>query len=482
VSANRVRLDGRAVVSAWMAEDLLKDVDVIAAVTAYLLETERTWVTRRTDCFTFLDGRRVGKTVRVETKIPDELAQVLDQTGNPEQMYLPILRPRKRFLRNLDIRDEDGSRVTPLTRDANALIATRLLTLQARAVVKGAELDPALILDFADLTGLRWSLNDHPGETERYERASSALEGFRRAHTERSAPGNALRCSIWDDPILRGQIVQLIDRFILFVPIELGGKDRRSFDLTYESDVTLDQRDPATPRRFRDVVRLAFRGTGIAATYADLWTRGPFAAASYHAEVLAPDDLTVLGARLRVATTYRVSSREKLTETVDLARDWGTPRVHLFANGRARELRDGDTLSRSYVRVRLVPRAGIVLPVFIIALVLFATLTGGIAARIAGYHAASDTVGAVLLALPALYATYLLPQGHPLLRRLYSGFRAILVVLTGLAYGAAASLAIDLGSTARYVLWSVFDAIAIVCLLVAGRALARSAIGGLSRP
>jgi hypothetical protein len=115
-----------------------------------------------------------------------------------------------------------------------------------------------------------------------------------------------------------------------------------------------------------------------------------------------------------------------------------------------------------------------VLSVFLTSAVVAGALTVGIIARALGHKAESATVAVVLVALPALYAAYLLPQGHALVRRFFREFRGILVILSLLPFAASGSLAIDFSSTLRYVVWSVSDFLAICCFGAASMALRRA--------
>jgi hypothetical protein len=111
------------------------------------------------------------------------------------------------------------------------------------------------------------------------------------------------------------------------------------------------------------------------------------------------------------------------------------------------------------------------MPVVITSGSVAAVLTGGLIARGVGAHPRNDTIVALLLALPALYAAYALPQGHPFMRRMFLPFRSMLVVLAAIPYAAAATLAIPLDTTSRYIAWSVLDLLALGCLQASWRAL-----------
>ncbi len=292
---------------------------------------------------------------------------------------------------------------------------------------------------------------------------------------------------------MRSQCLQLSERFILLIPDVGPANARRTITYSYESEAELDAFDQpskvtASSRRLRtarEVLASLVRGRGTEDYYAAIATRGPFGASSYHAEVLAPEDLTVVGARLRMATVLQFGDHEKRTEISELASDRSTPRVHLHASGRAAPQPDAtnpseiETATSCYIRIRLRLRTGLVVPVVIVAATVFAALTAGLAAHLAGYRPESSTVAAVLVALPALYAAYLIPQGHALMRRLFTGLRTMLIVLTLVAYAAAASLAIDLGHNFRYVLWASLDVVALFCLGIAVMAFGRAFRGAL---
>jgi hypothetical protein len=463
----------------WEAETDL-DIDPFAAATAYLLETERTWVWRRIERFAFLDGRRVAKSLDVELRVP-----VVPDWPGDELMALPVARPRKRFLRNLNIVDESGTRLTYLTRDANAFVSTRMLLLQARSLLKGVDVPRGVARDFADIAGLRHSHQEHPDENERRKRTDAAIARFRDAvaSPDRSVE-TQVRRTLWADPVMRVQISQLAQRFTLFIPGLGSSGALRTITLSYELDAALDTlRPPAGGTRRNGRFAKAFSLAQWWRTreyFGVITTRGPFSAASYHAELLAPEDLTVVEARLRLQTIHRGAGPERDEDVEELAFDDGTPRVHLFANGRdaphAREHKvvTGESASTCFLRFHLRLRPGLVVPVVIIAASVVATLTSGMILRLTGHKAESATVAALLVALPASYAASLFPQGHPLMRRLFTRFRSMMVVLTLVAYGAAASIAVDLDRVVRYVLWVACDIVAVWCLVVAVRTLIRS--------
>jgi len=464
-------------------------VQILAAATAVRIERERLWVRRRIERFVFLDGRRLRKSIDIELTVPSNFTTA----ATPGAAILPVAQPTKRFMRNFRMVDEAGKELASLTRDENSAVSTTMLAQHAEEVVGGQSIPESVVFDLADVAGLRWHRDDFPDDEARQLRRESALERFRMAPTPagyvtpeaQALTPACVRGRLWADDVMRSRILQRAERFLLLVP-DLGeGGERRKLTIEYEWEV--DPREekrssrpkPSIPARARSVVRQIARGESIDHPV-NIPTRGPFSASSYHAEVLAPEDLTVVGSRLRLVTT-EVNDRSGGSSRWDeIASDRSTPLVHLYSNGRRppEEVRKDspatEVLQACVVRVRLRVRAGLVLPVVLTASIVAAMLTGGIVAHIVGYHPQSATLAAVLLALPALYAAYLLPQGHGLMRRLFVQFRSILVILALLPYAAAATLAIDLGSSFRYDLWIGLDTLALACLLAASSALWRA--------
>jgi hypothetical protein len=291
------------------------------------------------------------------------------------------------------------------------------------------------------------------------------------------------RAKLWKDGVMRSWLLHLAERFVLLVADvgPVGSSRRGVIEHERELDPLPEDANSETPgvgQRIREALVKLFAGQSIDHRV-NIFTRGPFAASSYHAEVLAPEDLTVVGARLRLLT------REKTATTVadrweEIASDRTTPLVHLHANGRRipraidGEVPEKEIQQVAAVRVRLRVRAGLVLPVFLTATVVASVLTGGLLLWAFGHKPESATAAAILVAGPALYAAYLLPQGHPLMRRLFMEFRGMLVVLALLPYAAASTLAVDLNSTFRCILWGVFDVIAVCCVVASTRAVIKA--------
>lgn len=475
----------------WQS-DLPWPVERLAAETAVLLEREQQWIQRRTERFDFLDGRRLRKSVRLEITLPSV------STGLAP-VPLPLALPTKRVLRGFTLVDEDGGKLTHLTRDENRVLAAILLRQQAEATLGSPRSVPGDVLDdLCDIVGLRHHNDEYPDDSTMEKRCSAAISRFETDHAAQEARrgdqsdlpvpagsrrrADLTRAQLWADISTRTWILLLARRFILFVPGLGNPGTHKTITLGYELELAsrteVEQAPPPRTRAGRVLAALVnvISGQSIDHVF-NFPTRGPYSAASYHAELLSPEDLPVVGARLRLVTREYANGQ---TSQEDIASDRHTALVHLYASGR-RPPRTGDgegapgeTAQACMLRVRVRVRAGLVLPVFLTATVVVGALSVGLLARILGYKAENATVAAVLVAIPAVYAAYLLPQGHPLVRRFFREFRAILVVLSILPFAAAASVAIAFNTTTRYVVWSASDLVAITCFVAAAVALRRS--------
>jgi hypothetical protein len=482
---------------------LVRPIPLLAGATAVRLERELRWIHRRTEKFVFLDGRRVRLSLAIDLTVPDAFPQA--STAAP---VLPIAQPTKRFMRDLVVKDETGRLMAPLTRDENAAVSATMLCQQAKEAL-GDNADPLpeeIAWDFADIAGLRWHDKDYPDDKTRGKRCADALQRFRaataRAASDATTPGGErdtdekvpvsiprtagrVRAELWADGVMRSWMLHLAERFVLLVPDVGPAGTRRTLVIEYEpeldpisDDDDESSSDDGIGRRLLRALGKLLGGRSIDHKV-NLFTRGPFAASSYHAEVLAPEDLTVVGARLRLLTreSSAVTKRDRWEQ---IASDRSTPLVHLHANGRRipREIDhhapNKEIQQSAAIRVRLRVRAGLVLPVFLTAAVVAAVLTAGLVLSALGHKSESPTAAAILVAGPALYAAYLIPQGHPLMRRLFKEFRAMLVALALLPYAAAGTLAVDLNTGVRRGLWIAFDVVALSCLVASTQAVIKA--------
>jgi hypothetical protein len=185
---------------------------------------------------------------------------------------------------------------------------------------------------------------------------------------------------------------------------------------------------------------------------------------SYHAEMLAPDELIVERATLSEIGTMTARRRDQRSpedadgvairaaraSLTELATETNVPRLHLMTRERARHA--AGYLS---IRLRLTP-SGLLPATVLIAWLTAGLLGGGVALELTGFSANVEASAALLVALPALFSIVLTRPGeHGLVQRFVAGLR-VMVIVSGLAsFSAAAVLATDVGSTARFVVWSL---------------------------
>ena len=71
-------------------------------------------------------------------------------------------------------------------------------------------------------------------------------------------------------------------------------------------------------------------------------------------------------------------------------------------------------------------------------------------------HTRAGAAAAIVVVLPALFASYLARPGeHPLVQRLVSGLRAMITALAALSFAAAAVLAVEVHFWFRLLVWIV---------------------------
>lgn len=151
---------------------------------------------------------------------------------------------------------------------------------------------------------------------------------------------------------------------------------------------------------------------------------------SFHVEVNAPDELLVASAALMTVDG-------NLAEVHDS--EVAVQRTHLRFADRRR-----GTVGALVVNWSLHP-SGLVTVMLLIAGITFALFIAGIIARVVlGWHSSADATVAVLIILPAIFASYLIRPGeHRLVRRLATAYKWIAASLTCASLAVAASMAAD---------------------------------------
>jgi hypothetical protein len=440
--------------------------DVLAIATAELLATERRWIHRRVEKFEFHDARRFRRAMTIDFTLPSGFPRVADQ---PSTFVVPLALPRKIPLRDLDICGESGNHLPLLTRDENASISSamlRILSEQALIETKQfATLDSEVALDLADIAGARYGPDDRPSEEDRLRRVQHAVGRFRIAQSK-TAPasvGELQRSLLWGHPVLRPLIDLIRERFIFFVRLHAEPDDRRLVKMSYEFRV--QQGTTSSPGLLGEL-RLWRREFALKRYVYNIQTRGIYAAASYHAEAVVPDELVIRRADLSHVVKYVDSRSGKVApdQSVTMLLDSETDRVraHLLTAGVDPTMGveppppNHESAATGFVDLELQLRMSVIFAPFVVAVLTAMTLTAGLVLRgLFHDHADSASGAATLVAVPGLFAAFFVPGEHPLVRRIFLGLRALTMVVLFDAVVAAAALAVTWSTSAKALTWAV---------------------------
>jgi hypothetical protein len=467
----------------WPTPELAAVGIAAAITTGELLASERSWVRRRVEEFSFLDGVRVSREMSVDFYLPPSLADT-------DVVFVPLGLPRKVELRDLNVRDEAGRSLPVLTRTENATISAAMLLIQAEEILREQRRDEPLETDLVkdlrqvagDLIAARWS------RTEPMSTSRSALRRIRHAPDDVSKLSAEQRSALWNDTNMRGYLQLLSERFLLLVRLEASPRSRRVLKVSYEETADRAEEQPVKGRVLPDSWRIskAIRksrlytiasnrrrgwreGIAIEPFNAVFPTRALYGAASYHVEMAVDDDLIICFAELgRWVDEVNLATGETTRkDPVDLRQERAKHRAHLYVPGVV--VGDGVGLSRSgfeiaelgYFRVSISLRPGVVLGPAMIAAATTSMLFVGAIIRAAGVAVDHD-ITLILLAIPALFAAYLVPTSRQgLVRRLYGLLRLSVLASAVIALAAAVGVALKLTGTQVVVWWLVLGVLSL---------------------
>jgi hypothetical protein len=190
---------------------------------------------------------------------------------------------------------------------------------------------------------------------------------------------------------------------------------------------------------------------GFAAFRVGFPVPGVLDAASYHVEVIAPEDVIIAKASL-VITTEDDAEHEAAVE-------YRQERAHLFvSHERARwQSWDLDSATKSEVDVRFsLKPGGLVVPAVLTSALTTGLLWVGLYLHRDHIAPRPEAATAVLVVLPALYAAYLAPGRDPLVRLMSVALRFLVFCSSLIAFAAASVLAIQMKPATVAHLWSWF--------------------------
>ena len=397
-----------------------------------LLLTEANWVHRRVETIDFLSTELARRSTSVDLTVPEPFRAMLRIDDG--QFVVPIATLAKRPLRNFDLRDEAGRAIPVLGRDHNGDIAHGALIGLAELALEEAGLGSLTPQTVAHLRAIAC------GTREEADQTAGALI---RAAEE----GDAELAAVLEDDWTFYLISLLASSYILLAVVR-EADTRRILKFAYDEGY-----DDSRSRLQR--VR---QGLGIAALTFQINAPAAVRAASYHAEIVIPEQL-----RIEEAFLYDVEDLS-IYGDADIDADRGA----LYASSL-------ELSARPALFVRLdAERAGLPTVAFAVSVVTASMLILGAVVFKPDATTGGPSVS-VLLAASALFAGAVAQRGeHDLVQRFFTHRRAVLVLTGVTALVAASTLAFNASPHTIDVVWKTCAAAATVFASILGYAYRRA--------
>jgi hypothetical protein len=226
-----------------------------------LLLLEELWVHRRVEAVHVLSPQIIRRQVSVDLTVPTRLVDLLALPGG--QWVVPVAALRKAPLRHFDLRDEEGRALSVLSREQNALVAQGALVAATRHALRGP-VSPDL------RAALGRVAREDPGDARAQVQvlAAAAQAGDRECAT------------MLADDYVRFLLEDLTGNYLLLAVVD-DLRRRRVVKFGYDDALELARdRGPGE--------RLGWRGQEFTVE-----TSAAGRTASYHAEVVIPEELRV---------------------------------------------------------------------------------------------------------------------------------------------------------------------------------------------
>ncbi|CAA9472016.1 MAG: hypothetical protein AVDCRST_MAG67-263 [uncultured Solirubrobacteraceae bacterium] len=396
-------------VGSWPDERYEQASESVALACLELLTDEPRWIHRRVETIDLLAQELVRRQVTVDFTLPAALLDDL-RIGPDGPWCVPIAILEKRPLRNFDLREHDESRPI-LGASSGGPITAGIVTAAARLATAPDALEP----EVASLLALI---------------ARSDLEDARGAMIElraRAARSSQIARVVGDDT--SGYFLATFAESYMLIALLGDPSGRRILKYAYDEHLRFGGR--ASRAR-----RLA-RRLGWSPFVVDVAVPTAAHAASYHAEVVVPEELRL------DAWILDARSDELLSTDIERSVDRGSlhaPRVAL----------DAEPLLVAAISPE---RADLPTLAFATSAVTTLLLLLGAAFGNLGSPTAGSSV-ALLLAGSVLFATAVARSGeHRLVRGIFAGPRWLLSIVAVAALAAAASVAFGAGDGLRDVIW-----------------------------
>jgi hypothetical protein len=409
----------------WPDERYAEAAWPVALACLQLLSEESRWIHRRVETVDLLAQELVRRQVTVEFTLPEPLLDEL-RVGPDGPWCVPIAILQKQPLRHFDLLEDDEWRPI-LGREHNGPIALALVLAAARLAIDSETIDSEVVLQLDRIA------QGDPDD------AREALAVLRRRARHEPHVATILGHET------SGYFVETFAESYMLIALLAKPYGRRILKYSYDEHLGFIRGRPGRARR------LAGR-LGWSALVIDIAVPTASHTASYHAEVVVPEEL-------RIDAFVLDASTDELLST-DIER--GVDRASLHAPGVPL---DADPLLTVAVSAE---RSGVPTLAFVISAVTALLLLLGAAVGRLDSPTAGSSV-AVLLAGSVLFAATVARGGeHRLVRGIFAGQRWLLSMTAIAALAAAASVAFGASPPVRDTIWyAAGGASALACLGIA---------------
>ncbi|HEU5254065.1 MAG TPA: hypothetical protein VFU16_12150 [Solirubrobacterales bacterium] len=247
--------------------------------------------------------------------------------------------------------------------------------------------------------------------------------------------GDSLRAAIWNSEVCKSLLGVLSENYVLFAALAPNGPARRILKFSYGEDLELTL--TGTLRERLAPSKLARRAARPDRSSFRILCPGAWRAASFHAEVVIPEDL-----RIESAVLYDFAEDKALGEP-----DWNRNRASLYAS----QPLNSESSAEAFVVVAP-ERRGRTMQAAVTGIVVTVLLWLGVHSGLDAEN--PDAAVSLLLAGAALYSGITAGRGeHVLVSKLFSASRRWLGLVSLAALAASASLAMQVPNAQPIEVW-----------------------------
>jgi len=234
-------------------------------------------------------------------------------------------------------------------------------------------------------------------------------------------------------------ISELASQFILFVDTDTSPGKRRIIKLSYEHSLfpigskthhLLARPFVRSWARFLNILETV----GLLPYHAMVSAQAVVDTESYHAEIIAPDEVFIQRAQLR--TLPWEHDQTNAQDWKVRAEAWDRDRAALYVSD-VPQAEVSQSVIDVYFRLR---PGGLLIAALASSWITTAMLASGWYLHTRGAIARHDAIAGLIVVIPSAFAAYLVPGEHPLTRRMFRGLRAMVFATALIGFTAAASL------------------------------------------